>query len=154
MGRELVKDWMSAEVITISPDNSLAEAEAIMIDNVIRHLPVTGADGRLQGMVTYGDIRRILPSASPKLRTAAQVNQAAQLPVSDFMTKGVRAINRDASIGEAAQVMLNHMIGCLPVVDQYGFPVGIITSSDIFRLVIREWAASGEKDLHLFITAE
>jgi len=72
---------------------------------------------------------------------------AAQLKVSEFMTRQPITIAQDATIGEAAQLMLKFMISGLPVLDSKGKLIGIITESDIFRLVAREWAGQEEEML-------
>jgi CBS domain-containing protein len=60
------------------------------------------------------------------------------------MTEDPVTISQDATVGEAAQTMLIHKIGGLPVIDQDQNLVGIITESDIFRLVVRDWNRSGD----------
>ena len=54
--RELVKDWMTREVVTVAPDTNLPEAHRLMSDNQIRRLPVM-ENGRLVGIITRGDVR-------------------------------------------------------------------------------------------------
>jgi CBS domain-containing protein len=55
------------------------------------------------------------------------------------MTADPLTIGPEATIGEAAQLMLDHKVSGLPVIEDDGRVVGIITESDIFRLVVREW---------------
>ena len=147
MKQELVRDWMSEEVITITPVTTLPDAERLMITHVIRRLPVVVDDGRLVGIVTYGDIRSARPSRAASINMWELDFLAAQLKVSEFMTRQPITIAQDATIGEAAQLMLKFMISGLPVLDSKGKLIGIITESDIFRLVAREWAGQEEEML-------
>jgi len=147
MKQELVRDWMSEEVITITPVTTLPDAERLMITHVIRRLPVVVDDDRLVGIVTYGDIRSARPSRAASINMWELDFLAAQLKVSEFMTRQPITIAQDATIGEAAQLMLKFMISGLPVLDSKGKLIGIITESDIFRLVAREWAGQEEEML-------
>jgi acetoin utilization protein AcuB len=141
MELELVRDWMTRNVITVAPNTTLPEAERLMITKMIRRLPVID-DGRLVGIVTYGDIRKAQPSAVTSLSIWEVNYLLAKVRVSEIMTADPITVSQDATIGEAAQLMLNHMISGLPVVDHKGDLVGIITESDIFRLVVKAWSGS------------
>ncbi|MCI0393742.1 MAG: CBS domain-containing protein, partial [Chloroflexi bacterium] len=63
----------------------------------------------------------------------------AQLKVAEFMTPRPITVSEDTPVGEAAHLMLRHKISGLPVVDEDGNLAGILTESDIFRLVVRDW---------------
>jgi CBS domain-containing protein len=139
MRQQLVKDWMTRGVITITPETTLPEAEQLMITHMVRRLPVV-ADGRLLGIVTYGDIRSVRPSRAAALTMWESNFMAARLKASEFMTHDPVTIPDDATVSEAAQLMLKYMISGLPVLDDNDNLTGIITESDIFRLVVREWA--------------
>ncbi len=67
MKKELVKDWMSTDVITITPETTLPEAHQIMTTEEIRRLPVVDRNGRLVGIVSIGDIRSAEPSPATSL---------------------------------------------------------------------------------------
>lgn len=144
MKLELVRDWMSREVITITPGATLPEAAKSMIDHTIRRLPVV-EDGRLVGIVTYGDVRSARPSNATALSMWEMNYLLSQLAVSEIMTPDPITVTQDTTIGEAAQLMLKNMIGALPVVDHEGKLVGIITESDIFRMVVHDWMRSKDE---------
>lgn len=144
MRLELVRDWMSREVITVSPDTTVLEAGQLMVDRTIRRLPVV-EDGRVVGIVTHGDVRGAR-AASAGGQNFWQLSYAlSQLTVREIMTPNPVTISPDATIGEAAQLLLKYMIGGLPVLDYQDNLVGIITESDIFRMVVRDWAQSADK---------
>jgi len=138
MKQELVSDWMTREVITITPETSLKEAHDIMNAKSIRRLPVV-LHGRVLGIVTLGDIRGAEPSKASSLSIWEMNDLLANLKVSEIMTHNPATIHENESIGEAARFMLEKKFSGLPVVDESGKLVGIITESDIFRLVVNEW---------------
>ena len=139
MKQELVRDWMTREVITISPETTLAEAHKLMVEKRVRRLPVLDQD-RIVGIVTLGDVRGAEPSRATSLSVWEMNDLLAKLKVTEIMTSQPRVIQQDASIGEAARIMLDNKFSGLPVVDEAGRLSGIITESDIFRLVTSEWS--------------
>jgi acetoin utilization protein AcuB len=141
MKQELVCDWMTRAVITITPQTSLTDAHALMMSKRIRRLPVVD-HGRILGIVTLGDVRGAEPSKASSLSVWEANDLLANLKVSEIMTRKLQTIHQEASIGEAAQIMLENKFSGLPVVDDAGQLVGIITESDIFRLVVSEWSKS------------
>jgi CBS domain-containing protein len=102
----------------------------------IRRLPVV-ENGRLVGIVTLGDIREASPSAATSLSIYELNYLLSRLTIGQIMTRDPITITPDTSIEAAARLMLEHKIGGLPVVDGTRV-VGIITESDIFRLLVTE----------------
>ena len=139
MKQELARDWMTRDVITISPETSLREAHEIMKTRRVRRLPVVD-HGRIVGMVTLGDVRGAEPSQASSLSVWELNDLVAKLKVAEIMSRDPVTIQQNASIGEAARIMLEKKFSGLPVVDEAGHLVGIITESDIFRLVAHEWS--------------
>ena len=124
MRLELVRDWMSREVITIRPEKSADEARQLMDEEAIRRLPVVGENGRLIGIITLSDLRQEPPPT---------------LTINDLMRLNPITISENVTVGEAAETMLTHKISGLPVLNAQSQLVGIITESDIFRLVVHDW---------------
>jgi CBS domain-containing protein len=125
---------MSTPAIVIAPTATLAEAQRLMEQRRIRRLPIV-ENGKLAGIITRGDLR----SAQPVDTTLSYYEWRALLDrvtVAECMTRHVITITPDASTLDAARLMLKHKIGGLPVVDDEGRVVGIITESDLFRLQI------------------
>ena len=138
MKQECVCDWMTEDVITITPDTTLKEAHEIMNEKGIRRLPVL-RNGKIVGIVTLGDIRGAEPSRASSLSIWEVHHLLAKLKASEIMTRNPVTIQKNASIGDAAKLMLEKKFSGLPVVDDENHLVGIITESDIFRLVVNEW---------------
>lgn len=136
MRRHLVKDWMTPDPITIDPQTTLPEVHRLMKECNIRRLPVV-ANGRVVGIITLGDIREASPSNATSLSIYELHYLLSRLTVGEIMTRDPITITPDTSIEAAARLMLEHKIGGLPVVDGAKL-VGIITESDIFRLLVME----------------
>jgi acetoin utilization protein AcuB len=134
--RHLVKDWMTPDPITIDPHTTLPDAGRLMKECSIRRLPVVENE-RLVGIVTLGDVREASPSNATSLSIYELNYLLSRLTINEIMTRDPFSISPDTSIEAAARLMLEHKIGSLPVVDG-GKVTGIITESDIFRLLVTE----------------
>lgn len=140
MKKELVKDWMTKDVITISISSTLPEAHQIMMNEEIRRLPVVTNNGRLAGIITLGDVRGAQPSPATSLSIWELNYLLSSLKVEKIMTPDPITIHGEATIGEAARTMLENRVSGLPVIDDAGKLMGIITESDIFSMVVlHEW---------------
>jgi CBS domain-containing protein len=136
-----VQDWMSENPIVVNPDATLADAYALMMEHEVRRLPVAEHD--LVGIVTYSDILRNVQWTPDEADTATDTATGLLLSerkVRDVMTYDPVTINPSATIQEAAERMLEFQVSGLPVV-RNGKVIGIITESDIFRLVVESWSA-------------
>lgn len=132
-----VVDWMTPDPITVGADTSLVEAHELMTKHNIRRLPVM--DGRkLVGIVTLGDVRGAEPSEATSLSIWELNYLLARLTVEHIMSAPVVTVEPETPVAKAAQTMLNQRIAGLPVMEN-GEVVGIITESDIFRMVVQEW---------------
>lgn len=132
-----VRDWMSAPVITVGPKTFINTASQLMQRHNIRRLVVADGD-KILGIVTKGDVREAKPSDATTLSIWELHYLLAQLTVEKIMTKNVATINEDQSVGIAAQMMLEQKLSGLPVLDTKGKLVGIITESDIFKMVVSQ----------------
>lgn len=144
MRLELVRDWMSRDVISVTPDTTVLQAGQIMVERSIRRLPVVEND-ELVGIVTYGDVRGARASSATGLDIWELSYLLSRLTIREIMTPNPVTVSPDDTIGQAAQHLLQYMIGGLPVLDNNGKLVGIITESDIFRLVVRDWMHSQDQ---------
>lgn len=138
MKLELVKDWMNHDVITVSPDTSLTDAYQLMTNHKIRRLPVM-ENGCLTGIITLGDLRGAKPSDVGSLSLWEINFMIAQLTTADIMTPNPITITPDEPVAHAAQLMLQNTFGSLPVIDSNNQLIGIITATDVFRLVVHDW---------------
>jgi len=140
---EYVKDWMSTDVKTISPNATLPEAHSFMISEGIRRLPVVDKSGRLIGIVTLSDVQRVETSPATTLSVWELNYLLAKMQIKKIMTPSPITVTPETTIGEAARIMLDKKISGIPVLNKAGNLVGIITESDIFSMVVlREWQES------------
>ncbi len=135
MKKNLVRDWMSSNPITIGPKTTLPEADALMRDRHVRRLMVVD-HGKLVGIITLADVREAGPSSATSLSIFELHYLLAKLTIDEIMTRNVITVTADATIRDAARLMLDHDIGSLPVLDGNRL-VGIITESDIFRVLVQ-----------------
>jgi acetoin utilization protein AcuB len=137
MKKEYVRDWMTLDPVTINPGLSVSGAYRLMKERGIRRLPVVEGD-RLVGIVTLGDLRAAVASPEANLNIFEMAFHMERFTVRQIMTHQVVTVTPDTPIEVACELMLKHKIGGLPVVAA-GRLVGILTESDIFRLVAQHW---------------
>jgi acetoin utilization protein AcuB len=133
----MVREWMTTPVFSVSPLTSLSAAHQTMKEHGIRRLPVVDHD-RLVGIITIGDVREASPSDATTLSIWELNYLWAQLTVEKIMTRAVITVRPDDSILDAAQIMLEHKVSGLPVLDAEEKIVGILTESDIFRMLVEQ----------------
>jgi acetoin utilization protein AcuB len=126
-----VKDYMTRHPVMVEPTMSIVEAQGIMAEAKVRHLPVIETGKRLIGLVTRQRMR-IPPTELGSLNVWEITRFLSNLTVKDVMVqqKDVIIIEPDATLEEAAQLMVQNKIGCLPVLEE-GIVVGIITETDL-----------------------
>jgi len=147
----LVKNRMTPNPTTIAPDAPYSQAVRIIRENKFHHLPVVDKKGKLIGIVTEADLLHASPSAATSLSIYELNYLLAKLTVREVMSSPVITVLEDAPLEEAAKIMVNNRIGCLPVMRD-GDPstssprsrsgqagqtlVGIITETDIFKAFV------------------
>ena len=136
-----VGDLMTTgRLVTAAPDTPIFDARQRMLERRIRHLLVTEPDGSLAGIVTDRDIRLNLPSQATSLSIWEINHLLTKLTVGEVMTRSLITVGPERAAHEAAQLMLDHAIGALPVT-QGGRLVGILTETDVLRAFV--WLAGG-----------
>ena len=131
----IVSNWMSKNVITVGVDDSMHDAMKRMKEKDIRMLPVL-KKGKLVGVVTDRDIKRASASDATTLDVHELLYLVSKIKVGNIMTKDPITVPQNFTVEETAEVLLKHKISGVPVVDQNGQLVGIITQTDLFRVLI------------------
>ena len=144
MQKSQIRDWMTADPITAAPTMTLPEALQVMARHNIRRLPVV-EKGKLVGMVTRGDLRGAQPSRATSLSIFELHYLVGRITLDQIMTRDPLTVEDNTTVQDAARLMLQRKISGLPVLHQ-GKLVGIITESDIFRLVVRTWEENPESE--------
>lgn len=135
----LVNDCMTATVITVSPYDTLARAYELMTANRIRRLPVLEGE-RLVGIITLSDVLEVKSSDPGHRHSLNEIAQElARLVVSTVMHAKPVCIYANDTVGHAAELMLEHKIGGLPVIDANERVVGVLTESNLFQLLAQRW---------------
>jgi CBS domain-containing protein len=133
-----VADFMTKDLVTVREADDLALAESLLRLGGIRHLPVV-RDGKLVGILTQRDVLRSGLSGKPSARDVA---------VSEVMTREPTTVRPGLGLAQAARIMLERKFGCLPVCEDDGTLVGIVTEADFVR-----FAADVVRDLDLVAEA-
>ena len=140
MKKLLVQEWMRTDVITINPELRVERTWELMERQRVRHLPVVEND-KLVGIITERDLKRaIFPNlpAFPIWREGKPQPSGSpgDLPAEAIMTKGVYTAKPTDPLLNPALRMLNEKIGALPVVDDTGKLVGILTETDLLKALV------------------
>lgn len=127
----LVKDYMTRHPVMVDPDMSIVEAQNIMSETQVRHLPVTGEGKRLVGLITRQRMR-IPPTELASLNVWEITRFLSNLCVRDVMVKRKNVITTtpDTTLEGAAKIMIDNKIGSLPVLED-DIVIGIITEIDM-----------------------
>jgi acetoin utilization protein AcuB len=148
----LVRDRMTPNPITILPDASVHDAFRLSQDKEIHYLPVVDRRGALLGIVTRTDMLRASPSSATTLTVFEANYLLAHLQVKEVMSSPPITVPADSPLEEAARIMVEREISCLPVMRE-GKLVGIITQGDIFRAFV-EILGGGDPALRITLRAK
>lgn len=132
----LIGDWMTKQVHMITPDTSMMKASKIMKDNDVRRLPVVDEEGRLIGIVSDRDVKEASPSKATTLDVHELYYLLSEIKAKDIMTRNPYRIKASDTVEKAAVIMTEKRVGGLPVVDDDNKVVGMITDSDVFKVLI------------------
>ncbi len=132
-----VKAWMTSEPETITPETTLLEVHRVMGVKRIRSLPVMEGN-KLVGIVTRTDLLSADPSKLYSKGDQDRSRQIVDQPARIIMTPNPMTISEDEMMQKAAKLMLDHKFHCLPVVNDDGKLVGIVTETDIFHMIVHK----------------
>ncbi len=131
----LVKDLMTRDPICGQPDMVVTQIQKLMNGHRIRHLPIVDETGELVGLVTQRSLLSALRTEESDLSQFEVSYILAKIRTRHVMVQDVITINQDVPAEEAARVMADERIGCLPVMGDGGL-VGIITDNDLFNAML------------------
>jgi len=117
--RHLVGHWMTTNPITTNPEEKAATVQKTMTEGKFRSMPVL-EHGHLVGIITDRDLRERKP-------------QAETIAVGTFMTRQVLTVTPRTSVWDAARLLAERKIGALPVLDDEGALLGLITTTDLLH---------------------
>jgi acetoin utilization protein AcuB len=131
----LIKDQMTRNPVHGHPDMAVIEAQELMKEKGFRHLPILDDEKRLVGLITMRSLLRAVPSDVSKFSPFVVNYVLAKIKARNIMVKDVVTITEDTPFEEAARIMADKKIGCLPVMrgDEL---VGIISDNDLFNTMV------------------
>ena len=132
----LIRDWMTSDVITVTPETSMFKAGKLMKERDIGRLPVVDGDRRVIGIVSDRDVKAASPSKATTLDMHEVYYLLSELKIKDIMTPNPVTVGELDTVEKVALLMLEKDIGGLPVVDADGKLIGIITQHDIFTVLV------------------
>jgi acetoin utilization protein AcuB len=132
----LVKDWMSPAPLTVSPETPVLEALRLLKERGFRRLPVVEGS-KLIGIVTDKDLKDAMPSKATTLSVWEMNYLLAKLTVREVMASPVLTVNSLETLEDAALRMQERKLGGVPVLDNAGALVGILTITDVLGALVR-----------------
>ena len=129
----IIRDVMTKDPVCVTEDTSVTEAKSIMQKKDFNKLPVLNSSKKLVGIITKNDIQKASPSEATTLDMFELGYLLSKLTVGKFMTKKVITVQETEVVEEAAKIMVDNEIGCIPVMKD-DVLVGIVTESDLFQL--------------------
>jgi len=139
-----VREFMTGKVLTLTPSTPFKQAVELLAARGVGAAPVVDDDGRVLGVVSEADL--LLKEEYPRdreqglgerLRHRADQARSHGTVVKDFMSSPAVTIGRDATVREAASLLHARRVKRLPVVDELGRLVGIVTRADLLKLFLR-----------------
>jgi acetoin utilization protein AcuB len=148
----LVKNWMTPNVVTIAPEDSMQHAIKIMKEKKIHMLPVVKG-GKLVGVVSDSDLKKASASEASTLDMHELLYLISKIKVADIMTRNPFTVRIDTTVEETAELLMEKKISGVPVVDDQGQVAGIITRDDLF-VVLNALSGFGKRGIQFAFRVE
>lgn len=129
----LILDWMTSKVISISPETTLLQCRKLFKKHQVRRLPVVDTDGIVVGLISMSDLKAFTPQRSTPLEIIEALDILEEMKARDVMTMAPTTIPHQSTVDQAALVMIEKHLNCLPVVDSDDKLMGILTEWDLFK---------------------
>ena len=129
-----VSDLMTTDVLAMMPDETVEDLDRLMRDRNVRHVPIVDRDGDLLGVVSHRDLLRHALIEQQDVPDDVAKAVLERVRVRDVMIPEPITIEAEADLRAAAQLLWDHKVGCLPVVEGRRL-IGILTESDFVRLM-------------------
>lgn len=132
----LIRHWMQTKVVSVKPETSLLRCKSLIREHNIAQLPVVDNDNRVIGIISNTDIKEFSPQNNTGLEILELLDILAETPVKQIMNKNPWTIRVENTVENAALIMEEKSVSCLPVIDSDKKLEGIITQWDIFKTFI------------------
>jgi CBS domain-containing membrane protein len=131
-----IADFMTRELHTLGPQDTLYQARALMMEAHIRHVPIVDEGGAIIGLVTHRDVLAAADSDLAEFDGSERVSRESEVPLAQVMTTGLISVDETVGLRAAALHLQKYKHGCLPVLAEDGKLVGIITDTDYVAIAI------------------
>ncbi len=138
-----VGDIMLTDIVTTRVGENVEDTYRSMLEGRFRHMPVVGEGGKLVGIVSDRDLRNVLVFVNDPEGGRSVVGDK-KLTIGKVMTRDPLRADREDSVRTAVKLMIKHKVGCLPVCDENDRLLGIVTETDMLRL-LEELLGKGRK---------
>lgn len=132
----LILDWMKSNVISVPPDASLLQCRKLFKEHKISRLPVVDADKVVVGLISASDINAFAPQRTTGLEILEVLDLLGETPAKQVMTVAPVTIDYKRTVEQAAKLMIEKRVACLPVVNDDDKLTGILTEWDIFKALV------------------
>lgn len=132
----LILDWMKPHVITVTPDTSLLQCRKLLKDNRISYLPVVDRDSIVVGLVAASDLKAFAPQHATGFEILEALDILTETKAKEVMVVAPVTIHYNNTVEQAAKIMFDRHVACLPVTNDEDKLVGIITGWDIFHALL------------------
>jgi acetoin utilization protein AcuB len=132
----IIKDWMTKDVITVDPETSMMRAAKLMKEKGIRRLPVVDDKGKVVGMLSDRDVKEASPSKATTLDVHELYYLLSEIKVKNIMSPNPMTIRDTDTVVKCAAIMHDKKISGLPVLNEQGELVGIMTQNEVYRVLL------------------
>lgn len=127
---------MTTDVFALREDDTLKDLDEVLTWKKFRHVPVIDEESHLLGLITHRDFLTLAISKLARIRKDEISDLYGTIRIGDVMGRKVTSVSPATTLAEAAEIMLKHKFGCLPVVEGTRL-VGIITESDFVKAYMK-----------------
>ncbi len=149
----LVKNWMNKDFVTIKYDESMQEAIRLLKEYKVELLPVMDKK-KLVGVITDRDLKKASASDATSLDAHEVLYLISKIKVKDIMSKEPITVHTELTIEETAQILMDKNISGAPVIDDDDIVVGIISKTELFRVIINLTGVGAKRGIQFAFKVE
>ena len=132
----LILDWMKTDVVSVTPDTTLLQCRKLFKEHGVSRLPVLDTDGVVVGLLTVADLAAYLPQNATPLEILEAIDILGEMKAKEVMAVAPETVYYKGTVDQAALLMVEKRLNCLPVVDSDFRLKGFLTEWDIFKALV------------------
>lgn len=149
----LVKNWMNIDFVTVREEDSMQEAIRLLKENPVELLPVMNKK-KLVGVITDRDLKKASASDATSLDTHEMLYLISKIKIKDIMSKKPITVHAEFTIEETAQLLMEKTISGAPVVDDDNRVVGVISKTELFKVLISLTGVAAQRGIQFAFRVE